>query len=154
MAKNETNLTYLQVPLPSAVKKAKMVKKSWSGYNRRQTVDTGMLSNEVNVSTAETPYFTPSKKIAKNSYSGGYYSVSSSNRISMGIFGFADFFIVVYGDKANKKIMLDYVKNGDSGYSVFTETLKENATDDDYKQQRCIVSFNVYDITTDPVEGE
>ena len=154
MAKKEEGLTYLQVPLPSAVKKAKMVKKTWSGYNRRQTVDTGMLSFEENVSTAETPYFTPSKEIAKNSYSGGYYSVSSSNRVSMGIFGFADFFIVVYGDKANKKIMLDYVKNGDSGYSVFTETLKENATDDDYKQQRCIVSFNVYDITTDPVEGE
>ena len=164
MAKNETNLTYLQVPLPSAVKKAKMVKKTWSGYNRRQTVDTGMLSFEENVSTAETPYFTPSKKIAKNSYSGGYYSVSSSNRVSMGIFGFANFFIVVYGDKANKKIMLDYVTHDEGGNNVVhtatikgdttTAAIEKEATEEDYSEQICVTSMNIYDVVTDAVDGK
>ena len=153
MAKKETNLTYLQVPLPSAIKKAKMVKKSWSGYNRRQTVDTGMLAVENNVSTAETPYFTPCEKAVSVSYGGGY--TSSDNSVPIGIFGFTDFFIVIYGNKTDKKILIDYVKVDDKGKcSVYTETLKTDATDDDFKQQRCVVPFNVYDITTDPVEGE
>lgn len=62
MAKKEKQLTYLQVPLPQGQGYYKAPKVSWSGLNRRNEVDTGELSAECNISTAETPYLTVAPK--------------------------------------------------------------------------------------------
>ena len=76
--KKEKELTYLQVPLPEAGKAYRMVKRSWSGLNYRQTVDTGLLSQETNISTEEAPYLVPSQMPAvsysfHNAASGGCF---------------------------------------------------------------------------------
>ena len=60
--KKEQELTYLQLPLPEGQKRTARTKIDWSGLNYRQTLDTGVLSYEKNISTAEAPYLSPSPK--------------------------------------------------------------------------------------------
>ena len=61
MAKKQNELQFGQVPLPQALKQYSLSKLNWSGLNRRQVIDTGALSMECNISTAEAPYLTPSQ---------------------------------------------------------------------------------------------
>ena len=91
--KKEKQLSYLQVPLPESGKVYKMVKRSWNGLNYRQTVDTGMLSYEKNISTAEAPYLVPSQM--PKAYLTKY-SESESKTVLLGIFGFDEFLLVIY----------------------------------------------------------
>ena len=130
--KNE--LTYLQSPLPEGKKTYKQTKVSFSGLNKRQTLDTGVLSYEKNISTVEAPYLTPSP-IPKAIY-------NSTNIID--IFGFEDFLVVVRNDGANTHI--DYI---DESGRFATGSLGNND-----KSHRSIVQFNVYDTPTDVVGGE
>ena len=139
--KKEEQLSYLQMPLPSGRKYSKMTKRSWGGLNYKQTIDTGALSKERNMSSLEAPYLVPSQKMAEYA---GYYE----NPISL--FGFEDFLIIVY--REDSRIKIDYIKDAGSPY---TSVLQEDAStkgDDDYP--RCIVPFNVYDTPTDPVTGK
>ena len=64
MAKKQNELQFGQVPLPQALKQYSLSKLNWSGLNRRQVIDTGALSMECNISTAEAPYLTPSQSRA------------------------------------------------------------------------------------------
>ncbi|MCK9477996.1 MAG: hypothetical protein M0R40_00655 [Firmicutes bacterium] len=142
MAKKQEQLTYMQLPLPQGQKQYKLTKVNWSGLNKRQTLDTGVLSMASNISTDEAPYLTPSQK--RVVYKEGY-----TNPISL--FGFDDFLFVVYRDDG--KIKIDYIKN-DSGKSTYTAELKESgATSADEKIQRSIVKFNLYDDVGDPISG-
>lgn len=133
MPTQKNELSYLQMPLPQGQNAARTVKINWSGLNYRQTLDTGVLSFESNISTSEAPYLTPSQK--RNVYRGGY-----SNPISM--FGFDDFLLVVYNDGGSAKI--DYITANGNAY---TGALGSGT------EQRSIVKFNVYDTPTDPVGG-
>lgn len=58
--KKEEEFKYLQTPLPDSQKTSRAVTVDWSGLNYRQTLDTGALSYEKNISTNEAPYLTPS----------------------------------------------------------------------------------------------
>ena len=146
--KKENRLSYLQLPLPEGVKYSKMTKRSWSGLNKRQTIDTGALSMESNISTLEAPYLVPSQ--SRLPYKTGY-------DCPIGMFGFDDFLVVIYRDTGEidgesvKQIKVDYISH-EKG--IFTGILKtEDATeDDDYP--RSVVQFNVYDTPTDPVTGQ
>ena len=151
--KKENKLSYMQMPLPEGFKYSKMVKRSWSGLNRRQVIDTGALSMENNISTAEAPYLTPSQKW------DGYkkYDVNTDEDIyPICMSGFNDFLVVVYSAYADtdttnqhQALFVDYItKKGD----VYTGVLKDKFTqDDDYP--RSIVQFNVYDMPTNSVLG-
>ncbi len=150
MAKKEEGLTYLQMPLPSASKKSKLVKKTWQGYNRRQTVDTGMLSVESNVSTAEAPYLVPAEKAQTVT------GTTHDGSIGIGLFGFADFLIYIYGTKEEDDkytIYIEKITVEDGAYKIIKGVLKEGASEDDCKVQRSVVQFNVYNVVTDPAEG-
>jgi len=131
-------MNYLQMPLPRDSGASKMTKIDWSGLNKRQTMDTGVLSAESNISTDEAPYIIPSqKRQLQRSY---------ANPISM--FGFDDFLLVVY--RSGSQILIDYIR----GANTYTGIIKASgATADDEKIQRTIVKFNVYDTPTDPVSG-
>ena len=88
--KKKNELTYMQLPLPQGRRGYTMTKRSWSGLNYRQTIDTGALSMENNISTAEAPYLTPSQE---------HISVLSRYTnpiITISMFGFDDFLIVIY----------------------------------------------------------
>lgn len=148
--KNENKLSYLQMPLPNSRNSYRMTKRSWSGLNYRETIDTGELSAEKNISTLEAPYLTPSQKRSGNILSG----VSSAYVNPLGIFGFDDFLLVVYGieNGNSREIKLDYIAYKNNQYTRFTSILKENASSEDISP-RCIVQFNVYDTPTDPVSG-
>ena len=95
--KKENELSYLQMPLPTAQKKGKMAKLDWSGLNYRNTKDTGEISKEKNISTHYAPYLTPSRKIALvkddnvciYSDTGGSYKYTPTD-----IFGYDDTLIV------------------------------------------------------------
>lgn len=136
--KKENQLTYLQVPLPTGAKYSKMTKRSWSGYNKKLTMDTGALSMERNISTKEAPYLTPSPKWVPDG-KGEY-----KNPIC--IYAFDNFELVVYRDEEDvdgetlSTIKIAYITNGGIYYGI----LKENATSDD-EFPRSIVQFNVYD---------
>lgn len=145
MAKKSGNeLTYLQMPIPSGRKYYKMTKRSWQGLNYRQTVDTGALSAENNISTLEAPYLVPSQKPER-------YSEQYAHPIDM--FGFDDFLIVIY--RKNSAIYVDYITDDKNGCidNIYTATLQSSGATSDDEYPRCVVQFNVYDTPTDPVSG-
>ncbi len=138
--KNENKLSYLQMPLPSGKKYYKMIKRSWCGLNYRQTIDTGALSMEKNISTLEEPYLVPSEKHILN---------ARDYPNPIGIFGFDNFLLIIYRPDAS--IWIDYI-NTDT-FTVSSGKLQsEDATEAD-EYPRCVVQFNVYDTPTDPVSG-
>lgn len=138
--KKEKELSYMQMPLPSSSRAYKYTKVSWAGLNRRQTIDTGELSMESNISTAEAPYLTPSPN---RKYEYGDYEHP------IGMFGFDDFLIVIY--RLRTSIFVDYITK--KGF-IYTGLIKIGGAtaDDDYP--RSVVQFNVYDVPTDPVDGK
>lgn len=138
MAKKKDNgLTYLQSPIPEGQKYYKSTKLSFSGLNRRHTLDTGVLSYEKNISTVETPYLTPSP-IPKLLTSKTYINI-------IDMFGFDDFLVVLYSK--DSKVYVDYM---DEKGVFATGTLSETVD----TVHRSIVQFNVYDTPTDVVGGE
>ena len=142
MAKKEKTLSYLQVPLPDGRKYYKMTKKSWGGLNYRQTVDTGALSMERNISTLEAPYLVPSQKPAE---------CLTSYAHPIGVFGFDDFLLVIYRDGAS--ICVDYAVYKSGEYTVYTGVLQDGGATEEDEYPRCVVQFNVYDTPTDPISG-
>lgn len=171
--KKENELTYLQLPLPSGRKSYRMTKRSWSGLNYRQTVDTGALSMESNISTAEAPYLVPSQR--KSPFSLSYIG-EYENPISL--FGFGNFLLVIYKERNTEftdaeglttlkdVIKVDYIVPNTNGKSIKTVHTGIIGADEittgmaDYKyenyveEQRSVVQFNTYDTPTDPLTGE
>lgn len=135
--KKEKELSYLQSPLPEGQKYYKTTKVSFSGLNKRNTLDTGVLSCEKNISTVETPYLTPAQR--------PHLSISGIQVISM--FGFDDFLVIVH--KKDGKIHISYADDkGIYATGVLADDLASENT------PRSIVQFNVYDTPTDVVGGE
>ena len=159
--KKEKKLAYLQMPLPDSRKAYKMNKMSWYGLNYRQTMDTGALSMEKNISTQEAPYLTPSPKMIEDVWYDNL-STEFKPKSVIGIFGVDDILIVIYRAKSRRSripintsqddIKISYVKNEEVFY---TGVIKSNADiygKDDYP--RSILQFNVYDTPTDPLTGQ
>ena len=134
-----------------------MTKVAFGGLNKRNTVDSGELSMERNISTSEYPCLTPAKQPERLKAKNGV-SFEYSNPISM--FGFDDFLIVVY--RENTVVKIDYI----TADNTFTGTLKsltkaDNETDTEFaarceaedKIQRSIVQFNHYGESKDIVNG-
>ncbi len=143
--KNENELRYLQMPLPKGRKYYKMTKRSWSGLNYRQTIDTGALSMESNISTLEAPYLVPSQKRV---------SILENYTHPISMFGFDDFLLVIY--RSGTSIYMDYIgyDADDDEYKTYTGTLKNGSASSADEYPRCVVQFNVYDTPTDPVSGQ
>ena len=140
LAKKKNELLYLQLPLPSGKKYYKMIKREWSGLNKRQTIDTGELSKESNISTLEAPYLTPSPKWK------GKFSTVYEHPISL--FGFSDFLILIY--RKNGAVKVDYIsKNG----NIYTGVIKESGATEDDDYQRSVVQFNVYKTVNDALSS-
>lgn len=108
MAKSKKKeLSYLQSPLPHGQKTTRIVKVDWSGLNYRQTMDTGSLSYEKNLSTNEAPYLTPSGKFEEvldfgevygceiDAQTGGYVWSEGKNIVST-IYGYEGLLFVLY----------------------------------------------------------
>ena len=142
--KNENKLSHLQMPLPESKKHYKMKKRSWSGLNYRQTIDTGALSMENNISTLEVPYLVPSQR---------RISILDDYTRPIGMFGFDDFLIVIY--RNGTSIYVDYITYDadEDEYTTYTGTLQNGGASTDDEYPRCVVQFNVYDTPTDPVSG-
>lgn len=146
--KKKNELTYMQLPLPQGRRGYTMTKRSWSGLNYRQTIDTGALSMENNISTAEAPYLTPSQE---------HISVLSRYTnpiIPISMFGFDDFLIVIY--RSGVSIYVDYITYDSDvdKYTAYTGTLQNGGASSADEYPRCVVQFNVYDTPTDPVSGK
>ena len=140
--KKETQLAYLQMPLPAAAKSYKLQKVTWHGLNMRQTIDTGVLAMEKNISTAEAPYLTPSKEPLE---------VYNHYEHPISVAGFDNFLVVVY--REGSTVYVDYIKEGES-HQCYRGELKTGVTDAEDEIPRCIVQFNVYDTPTDPITGK
>ena len=181
MAKKGNELTYMQMPLPKGRKYTRTSKFSWSGLNKRQTIDTGELSAECNISTAEAPYLVP----APTPKEEGSYAYP------LGMFAFEDFLFVMYigtvkasyrtyyyeenKEKEQKKegsasrvvVLVDYIRKyvseeGTVSYNktytgivkLCDESSEENAYEAEKDTIRSVVQFNAYDTPTDPVTGQ
>ena len=152
MAKKQNELQFGQVPLPQALKQYSLSKLNWSGLNRRQVIDTGALSMECNISTAEAPYLTPSQsRVDILSDMGLEYKHPIS------LFGFDDFLVVIYRDDTELK--LDYLVLSDKKNSkgqitkVYTGLIKKGVTEETDAIQRSMVQFNVYENAVDVLGG-
>lgn len=143
--KNENKLSYLQMPLPEGRKHYKMTKRSWSGLNYRQTIDTGALSMENNISTLEAPYLVPSQR---------RISILDEYTRPISMFGFDDFLLVIY--RSGTAIYVDYIiyDADEDEYTAYTGTLQASGATSEDEYPRCVVQFNVYDTPTDPVSGQ
>lgn len=143
--KNENKLSYLQMPLPEGRKHYKMTKRSWSGLNYRQTIDTGALSMENNISTLEAPYLVPSQR---------RISILDDYTRPISMFGFDDFLLVIY--RSGTSIYVDYITYDadEDEYTTYTGTLQNGGASSADEYPRCVVQFNVYDTPTDPVSGK
>ena len=137
--KTENKLSYLQMPLPESGKYSKMTKVAFGGLNNRYTIDSGELSKEINISTNEYPYITPSNR--KREILSGY-----EKPISM--FAFDDFIVVIYRD--DHSIKVDYITED---YEVCTGIIKSDGATSKDEYPRSVVQFNVYDTPTDPLTG-
>lgn len=169
--KKENQLTYLQMPLPQGRKSYRMAKRSWSGLNYRQTIDTGALSVEHNISTLEAPYLVPSQR--HTTALAGY---RTSSKRPIGIFGFDDFLLVIYKKRGvsytdggatgiRDEIWAEYITYDSThaayhGYDGFVGVDEETSkmTDAEYakhvEQPRCVVQFNTYLQSDDIINGE
>lgn len=147
--KNENSISYLQMPLPKGKRHYKMTKRTWNGLNYRQTVDSGALSMEKNISTLEAPYLVPSRKHAATADTD---TAPYTNPI--GLFGFDNILIVIY--RIGSSIYVDYLDMQPDGTPTnrkYTGLLKSDATEaDDYP--RCVVLFNKYVESEDIVNGD
>lgn len=143
--KDESKLSYLQMPLPESRKSYKTTKRSWSGLNYRQTVDTGALSMEYNISALEAPYLVPSQKRSR---------ITDRYAHPISLFGFDDFLLVIY--RSGTALYVDYIIYGadEDEYTVYTGTLQASGAASRDEYPRCVVQFNVYDTPTDPVTGQ
>ena len=152
MAKKQNELQFGQVPLPQALKQYSLSKLNWSGLNRRQVIDTGALSMEYNISTAEAPYLTPSQsRVDILSDMGLEYKHPIS------LFSFDDFLVVIYRDDTELK--LDYLVLSDKKNSkgqitkVYTGLIKKGVTEETDAIQRSMAQFNVYENAVDVLGG-
>lgn len=148
MSKKTEPLKYMQSAIPNAQSSYKTVKLNWSGFNARNEFDTGELSAEKNISTAQSPYLTPSPKphYINDGDIEGYPSYNNP----VGLFGFDGFLIVVYHE--NGKTWLDYLVLDDTGLisEKYTGLVSNSA---DIKAQRSMVQFNVYSSVNNAVDG-
>lgn len=126
MANKKNELTYLQFPIPEGQKYYKSTKLSFSGLNRRHTLDTGVLSYEKNISTVEAPYLTPSSVPMELCF-------YQSDIID--VFGFDDFLVVIFNNSG--KASVHYIdEKGVFARGILSKT--------DVTSRRSIVQFNVY----------
>ncbi len=128
--KKDQERTYMQIPFGEGKRTYQTKKISWVGLNKRQTLDTGVLSDMSNISSSEMPYLTPSK-------SAGLYDIDkiySDTRAPLGLFGFDDFLVCVYIEGDNVKI--DYITNE---RHIHTGVL--TTATGDIEPQRSIVRF-------------
>lgn len=176
--KNENSLTYLQMPLPQNRKQYRMAKRSWTGLNYRQTIDTGALSAEHNISTAEAPYLVPSpareEVVVKFSASSPrpYPFVYGQSR-PIALFGFDDFLIVIgktrqeeQDDGTLKDSLWIAHLHRDEDANIYTVRLSSigideatsSMTDEEYAEyeepQRSVVQFNHYVQSDDIINGK
>lgn len=164
--KKENQLSYLQMPLPSGKKKYRMSKRNWSGLNYRQTMDTGALSMEQNISTLEAPYLVPSQK---------WDGILQGYDIPIGIFGIDDILLVIYkvrqvryseGSKEwiQDDIRVDYIyydpdaeqykkHTGIIGNDEVTVQMDEDEYAEYVEPQRSVVKFNSYIDSADIING-
>ena len=153
--KDEKTLSYLQVPLPEGRKSYRTTKREWYGLNLKQTIDTGALSVEHNISTIEAPYLVPSQK--RSEFLSGYFAEETDDSAAIhpiGAYGFDDFLLVIYEQSGD--VWVDYIKDSEEDgmryhYKGIVGTYNDVAPD---LGPRCVVQFNVYDTPTDPVSGQ
>ncbi len=144
--KKENKLTYLQSPLPEGQKYYKSTKLSFSGLNKRHTLDTGVLSYEKNISTVEAPYLTPSPRPKVISFHD-----DEETLYIWQIFGFDDFLVVLYQIGSRESdIKIDYVDE----VGVFATGNLGTTNQNERNIPRSVVQFNVYDTPTDVLSGE
>lgn len=134
MADKKKGLSFLQLPIPPQVKRSKVTKRSWTELNMRQTVDSGALSHEENISTEAFPYLIPCDKGE---------SSGITIPLPLSIHGFDDFLIVCH-----EGMITRVTKNGDN---YVTETAKASTESDskdyasgDTLSQRSVLQFNVF----------
>lgn len=136
--KNKAERRFGQLPLPSGHRTYRTAKLNWIGLNKRQTVNSGELSYEENMSTAEYPYMVPCERreeITKLTDTGTH----------LGLYAFGDVLISLW--KADKSVYMKYNKLKESGevdYSL------DGVVGTDYEEDmltanRCVVQFNQYD---------
>jgi hypothetical protein len=141
MAKKENELTYLQMPLPAEAKTKRVTRLNWSGLNKTQTLDTGELSYERNISTYEAPYLTPSMK-RKYIYDNAGTPV--------GMFGFDNFLLALY--QSEDTVTVYYITNDAVKDSDVISGIYQAKPYYDTDVKRCIVMMPLFppdsDITT------
>ena len=135
MANAENEHRHLNKPIPKGETRYTEISASWRGLNRSEKIDSGYLSDVLNLSLDSSPYLETSPKPSV---------IRSGYDLPISIHAFNGFYIVVYAQGG--KILADYVK----GDRVWTGTINES---DEDMSQRCIIQFNVYSDPSDPVSG-
>ena len=173
MAKNKNNvLPFGQMPFPENFKNYRYVKLNWGGLNKRNTQNSGMLSQAVNVSTEAAPYLSAVKsdKEILESMDGDIWNTTFAryNKENLlAVFGFGDKLYVTYydvgmttGGEEKSDIYCDILACKVDGTldDVFRYHVKhfntQSAAMSFQKHKHSMVKFRVYDNIVDVTDGQ
>lgn len=163
MASKKDEFKYLSMPVLSGQQTAKITKTDWGGLNRRSTVDSGELSAESNISTAEFPRLTPAERLKEFGVTDKYYD----GKEIISLHGFDDFLMTVYLERAGDtfdspyELKIDYItlsRNQNNANTIHTGILKaglktQDQLDTERETRRSIVQFNMFTDSTDVLNG-
>lgn len=144
---------FLEMPLPQYTKGYSFSKNSFTGLNYRQTEDSGQLSDELNITTEEAPYLTPSRVWYKTIE---YTEENGNSLCPVSMFIFDDVLIVIY-THARYGLLLDRISlsgregldNG--GVTKYVGVIDENIKDT--AVPRSVVMFNYFTDGENVVSG-
>lgn len=137
MADKKKGLSFLQLPIPPQVKRAKVTKRSWTELNMRQTVDSGALSSEYNICTDAFPALMTADKPES------VFAQFHGQKV-LSIHGFDEFLIIVSVDKnddGKSGIKFTRIKKVADGY---TAKFSDLYLTKDVQSIRSIIQFNVF----------
>ena len=137
MADKKKGLSFLQLPIPPQVRRAKVTKKSWTELNMRQTVDSGALSSEYNICTDAFPALMTADKPES------VFAQFHGQKV-LSIHGFDEFLIIVSVDKnddGKSGIKFTRIKKVADGYTAKSSDLYLT---EDVQSIRSIIQFNVF----------
>lgn len=143
--KKQAERRFGQLPLPAGHKSYRVTKLNWIGLNKRQTINSGELSSEQNMSTHEYPYMAPCE-VSVDVTECCFDTVSLSAAI--GLYAFEDILVAIYHKKdGTGNLYMRHIKVDESGKAEHSyEGLVGTYESDEFLNvDRSVVLFNQYD---------
>ena len=133
--KQEAFAPYGAMAIPKGESRYSILRWGWGGLNSTDTIDSGNITDCSGVSI-NPPYV--------DSYADLMYTLYLTDQTVIGVYGFDDYFIVIYQSAAKKLYVMQVWNNGPSDFGSVTRELGNSETNKHYdsNEPRSVVRFN------------